>query len=84
MYSPAATQAGFRWSAPASPSGIAGYSWVLDSASDTLPPETVMGAEPHTQFTDLSPGRYVFHLRARTNSAAWSPPSHVAFELTEP
>ena len=84
MYSPAATQAGFRWSAPPSPSGIAGYSWVLDSASDTLPPETVMGAEPHTQFTDLSPGRYVFHLRARTNSGAWSPPSHVAFELTEP
>lgn len=81
MYSPVATQAGFRWSAPASPSGIAGYSWVLDSASDTLPPETVMGTEPHTQFTDLAPGRYVFHLRARTNAGTWSPPTHVAFEL---
>jgi len=81
MYSPAATQAGFRWSAPASPSGIAGYSWVLHSASDTLPPEAVMGAEPRVEFTDLAPGRYVFHLRACTNSGAWSPPSHVAFEL---
>lgn len=81
MYSPAATQAGFRWSAPVSPSGIAGYSWVLDSASDTLPPETILGTGLHAEFVDLAPGRYVFHLRARTNSGSWSPPSHVAFEL---
>ncbi len=82
MYSPAATQAGFRWVAPASPSGIAGYSWVLDSANDTLPPETVMATESHVEFTDLAPGRYVFHLRARANSGTWSPASHVGFELT--
>jgi hypothetical protein len=83
MYSQAATQAAFRWAAPASPSGIAGYSWVLDSSADTLPPERVLGSARRAEFTGLKPGRYVFHLRARDGAGNWGPASQVSFQLTE-
>ena len=81
MYSQAASRAGFRWAEPPSASGIAGYSWVLDSANDTTPPETILGTSLETEFTDLAPGRYVFHLRARNGAGKWGATSHVAFEL---
>ena len=84
MYSEAATRAAFRWAEPSSPSGIAGYSWVLDSSDDTIPPEKIMGSARQAEFTDLKPGRYVFHLRARDGAGNWGPSSHVSFQLTAP
>ena len=84
MYSPAATQATFGWAAPASPSGISGYSWVLDSAAATVPPEKVRGRALQADLTGLKPGRYVFHLRARDGGGNWGPTSRVPFELTAP
>ena len=84
MYSPAATQAGFRWAAPASPSGISGYSWVLDSSDATVPPEKLCGSTLQADFTGLKPGRHVFHLRARDGAGNWGPTSSVPFQLTAP
>lgn len=84
MYSPAATQAAFRWAAPASASGIAGYSWVLDSSDATTPPEKNMGSASQAEFSGLKPGRYVFHLRACDGAGNWGPPSHVPLQLTSP
>jgi hypothetical protein len=84
MYSQAATRAGLRWAEPASPSGIAGYSWVLDASDDTVPPERILGSARQIEFTDLKPGRHVFHLRARDGAGNWGPTSRVSFQLTEP
>ena len=42
-----------------------------------------MGTALYTEFADLAPGRYIFRLRARTNSGIWSPACHVGSELTE-
>jgi hypothetical protein len=84
MYSPAATQAAFRWAEPASPSGIAGYSWVLDSSADTVPPEKILGSALQAEFTGLKPGRHVFHLRACDGAGNWGPTSRVSCQLTEP
>ncbi|MEI6503978.1 MAG: fibronectin type III domain-containing protein, partial [Armatimonadota bacterium] len=84
MYSQAATRATFRWAQPASPSGLAGYSWVLDSAADTLPPEKIMGSARQAEFTGLGPGRYVFHVRACDGAGHWGPASRVSFALTAP
>lgn len=84
MYSPAATRAAFRWAEPASPSGISGYSWVLDSAEATIPPETVRGTAREAEFTDLKPGRYVFHVRARNGAGKWGATSRVPCQLMEP
>ena len=84
MYSRAATSAGFRWSEPASRDGIAGYSWVLDQASDTVPPEKVLSTSRQAEFDDLRPGQYVFHVRACSDSGKWGPASQVPFELAGP
>ncbi len=81
MYSQVASEAGFRWAAPSDPSGIAGYSWVLDAAADTVPPEKISGSGLSAQFTDLEPGRHVFHLRACDGAGNWGPPTHVPFDL---
>ena len=83
MYSPAATQATFRWTAPASPSGISGYSWALDCSDATEPPEKICGSALRADFTGLKPGRHVFHLRARDGAGNWGPTSSVPFQLTE-
>lgn len=84
MYSRVATSAAFRWSEPTAHSSIAGYSWVLDTSPDTVPPEQVLGTARQIRFDDLRPGRYVFHLRARSGAGQWGPASHVAFELAPP
>lgn len=81
MYSPVATSAAFRWSEPSSPSGIAGYSWVLDTADGTGPPEKLLGTARQAEFHGLKPGRHVFHVRARSGAGKWGPAGQVPFEL---
>ncbi len=82
MYSRAATTARFQWTPPSDPSGIAGYSWVLDAADDTVPPEQISGSDIRAEFADLAPGHYCFHLRACDRAGNWGPAAHVPFDLT--
>lgn len=84
MYSQAATSAAFAWAAPADPSGIRGYAWVLDNADDTVPPETITGTQTHAQFRDLAPGHWCFHVRACDGAGNWGPATHVPFDLIAP
>ncbi len=81
MYSQAAHEASFRWAEPADASGVAGYSWVLDAEDDTVPPEEITGSVTEVTFTDLAPGEYCFHLRARDNAGNWGATTHIPFEL---
>lgn len=84
MYSQTATQAAFRWARPTDASGISGYSWVLDSADDTVPPEEMSGTHTEVEFTDLAPGHFCFHLRAVDGAGNWGPAAHVPFDLKAP
>ncbi|MFW6156682.1 MAG: fibronectin type III domain-containing protein [Armatimonadota bacterium] len=81
MYSQASHEASFRWAEPADASGVAGYSWVLGSADDTVPPEEITGTATEVTFTDLAPGQYYFHLRARDNAGNWGATARIPFEL---
>lgn len=81
MYSAVTDRATFRWAAPASASGIKGYSWVLDSADGTMPPEKIRGTQLHADFQRLKPGRYVFHVRACDGAGNWGAASHVPIEI---
>jgi hypothetical protein len=81
MYSQAASSATFRWSRPADASGVLGYSWLLDDADATVPPETVGGSDQASEFRDLSPGHHCFHVRACDGAGNWGRASHVPFDL---
>ncbi len=84
MYSQVADSATLRWAEPADPSGVRGYSWVLDSADDTVPPETISGADRQADFGNLAPGHYCFHVRACDGAGNWGAPAHVPFDLIAP
>jgi hypothetical protein len=81
MYSPTGSAARLRWAAPPDASGIAGYSWSLDQAGGTSLPEQITGTDTETEFTDLEPGSYWFHIRACDGAGNWGPPAHVPFDL---
>ncbi len=81
MYSQAAASAAFAWAEPADPSGIRGYSWALDHADDTVPPEAISGADRRAAFDALAPGHHCFHVRACDGAGNWGPPTHVPFDL---
>ncbi len=81
MYSQAASSAAFRWSRPSDASGVLGYSWLLDDADDTVPPEIIRGSEQTVEFHDLAPGHHCFHVRACDGAGNWGPASHVPFDL---
>ena len=81
MYSSAGRHVRLAWGEPADASGIRGYSWVLDQADDTVPDETVDGAERETRFTDLAPGHWCFHMRACDSAGHWGPTTHTPFDV---
>ena len=56
----------------------------LDAALDTVPPEEVVLTGSEMTYTDLEPGRWVFHVRARDGAGNWGPPALLPFELTGP
>ncbi len=78
---PRSRSAEFRWDAPAAPSGIAGYSWLLDGRPDTVPPEKTAGLERRATFRDLAPGRHWFHVRAVNGAGRWGGAAHVPFTV---
>ncbi|MBI3921142.1 MAG: fibronectin type III domain-containing protein [Armatimonadetes bacterium] len=84
IYSPESTSAGFQWQAPPDASGIAGYSYLVDQQKDTVPEEKVMTHDRQCHLDGLKPGAWFFHLRACDRAGNWGPPSHCAFDLTEP
>ncbi len=84
MYSQAADSAAFAWAEPPDASGVSGYSWLLDSADDTVPPETITGSVREARFQNLAPGHYCFHVRACDGAGNWGPPAHVPVDLIAP
>ncbi len=65
----------FEWTATDT-SGIVDYSWELDQQPSTTPDTTPDGADPTTTYTDIQPGTWHFHIRARNGAGLWSDPAH--------
>jgi len=84
LYSRTSTGARFRWAEPPDPSGVRGYSWLLDARDDSLPPETLTGRDRQAEFIGLSPGHHCFHLRAWDGAGNWGPATHLPFDVLPP
>lgn len=57
--------------------GVAGYSYVLDSSALTIPDTTSEGNGTSATSGTLSDGQYYFHLRTVDGAGNWSDPVHV-------
>jgi hypothetical protein len=64
----------FTWTEPSDLSGIAGYSYILDTEKYTLPDDISESAETSTQYFDLDDGTYYFHIKAVDNAGNWGYP----------
>jgi hypothetical protein len=64
-----------KWSAH-DDSGIAGYSWVMDNASDTIPPATV---KDNNTSAPAVAGTTYLHIRARDRAGNWGPTTHFRY-----
>ncbi|MGD8546305.1 MAG: hypothetical protein PVH12_09040, partial [Candidatus Bathyarchaeota archaeon] len=76
----------FEWTTPPDPTGIAGYSYVLDGSPSTTPDETVDTTGNSTSYLDVADGTHWFHVRAQNNNGSWSLPDHykVLIDVTPP
>jgi hypothetical protein len=57
-------------------SGIAGYSYLLDQSSGTVPDNTLEGSGTSTSYSNLSDGVHYFHIKAKDNAGNWSVAYH--------
>ncbi|HEX9092671.1 MAG TPA: carboxypeptidase regulatory-like domain-containing protein, partial [Coriobacteriia bacterium] len=68
-----------EWTAPASPSGIVGYSCVWDDAPATEPDPVVNAAGPTDSHAVASDGVHYFHVRARNGAGVWGATAHLTY-----
>lgn len=74
--------AGFSWTQPPDdPAALAGYSWYLDRAPDTLPDAGITGPNADYTYTDLADGIWYLHVRAAGADDLWGEPSHRAIRV---
>ena len=66
---------------PGGPGGVKGYAHVVDDKPDTVPPPTLTG-EGDELHLRASEGERYLHVRAQTESGAWSEPCHLPFVVT--
>jgi hypothetical protein len=76
LASPYGRDPAFLWEAPASASGVSGYSWLLDSKPDSVPPEKKTSAQPRAAFKGVKPGTHYFHVRALSGAGRWGGTAH--------
>lgn len=71
----------FQWTSQDGGSGVAGYSYRLDSNSRGVPKPEIRTADPSVKVTGLNTGTYFFHVRAVDRAGNWSPISTFAVNL---
>ncbi len=84
LASPYGKNPGFIWDPPVTRSGISGYSWILDQQPRTTPPAKIKGQQTLVSFRKIQPGRYYFHLRAKSKGGRWSPATHLRIDIEKP
>jgi YD repeat-containing protein len=65
-----------NWTAPASMSGIDGYSYTLDTTPSTVPDTVSEGAGTTKSYSGLADQTHYFHVRARTGAGVWGATTH--------
>lgn len=73
----------FEWTA-SDLSGIAGYSYVIDNYSATIPDDVLEGSEVEKQYTDLEPATYWFHIKAQNGAGLFSETVHYKITILDP
>jgi len=76
----------FTWTTPTDLSGIAGYSYVLDQSSSTIPDEGIEPPGTSKSYSNLDDGTWYFHVRAKDGAGNWGPADHykVNIDTTPP
>jgi hypothetical protein len=75
IYRPGKGQPRLRWKT-GDPTGIAGFSYVVDDNPGTVPDEQFEGPETAVVLDELPAGVHYFHIRARDGAGHWSPTTH--------
>ena len=68
----------FRWNIDPPPSGIVGYSFLLDPFPHSIPDERVETTDTHRRFQGLGDGIWFFHVRALSGSGVWGETAHTS------
>jgi hypothetical protein len=75
-----ATSATLTWDKP---SGVTGFSYLMNDTADTTPATTVTSADLTMVYDNLTIGTHYFHIRA-INGDGWGPASHFTINIKEP
>jgi len=67
------------WETPLTPSGISGYSYLLDHNPSSIPEEIIIDHTGKVEYTNLSDGIWFFHCRVKSGSGIWGETGH--FEI---
>lgn len=73
-----ATTVELAWAPPSN--GANGYSYLLDQAADTVPPQAVKDQLTAAKYENLTVGTHYFHIRAN-NSDGWGSPTHFKINI---
>ena len=65
------------------PSGVTGFSYLLDQAEKTTPPAKVTDANTSVTYANQAIGTYYFHIRAK-NADGWGPTTHFKISIKAP
>ncbi|MFC1717927.1 hypothetical protein ACFL6S_29975 [Candidatus Poribacteria bacterium] len=69
------------WDIAPGPSGIAGYSYLLDQDRSSVPEEIITDGATSIGYSDLSDGRWYFHCRATSGTGLWGATSHYEIRI---
>ncbi|MCK5561360.1 MAG: hypothetical protein KAJ51_12225, partial [Thermoplasmata archaeon] len=71
----------FYWNIPSDSSGIAGYSYILDQNTATVPNNAIDGAATTKSYTGKSDGVWYFHIKAKDNAGNWGSTDHYKIKI---
>jgi hypothetical protein len=75
-----ATSISLAWNKP---SGVTGFSYLLDQVADTVPQAKSTSTDVTASYPDKEIGTYYFHIRAQ-NGDGWGPTTHFKITIKEP
>jgi hypothetical protein len=70
-----------QWTTPYDPSGIAGYSYILDHSPATVPDENMDTTNGSMSFFELADSAWYFHVRAINNASNAGASSHYSIKV---
>jgi uncharacterized protein YpmB len=72
----------FSWSvASPPPSGIAGYSYILDQTPTTMPDNSSEGTGTSTSYSGKADGIWYFHIKAVSGTGRWGDTAHYTVQI---